>query len=141
MTPSRPHCAKPIDCAVKGKGHCRSCHMRAATKANWQDPAFREKQAAAVKANWQDPAGVAREKAEKIIAAAEAEAAAFRQRLEPVLSALGIPADINEWEIARRIHEAAANLTADSRVAKVEAALANARRALDAVVLLREDAA
>ncbi len=52
----RPHCAKPLDCAAKGKGHCRSCHMRAATKANWQDPAFRERNAAAVKANWQDPA-------------------------------------------------------------------------------------
>lgn len=46
---SRPHCKNPGACSAKGKGHCRSCHMTAAVKANWQDPAFRERNAAAVK--------------------------------------------------------------------------------------------
>lgn len=86
-------------------------------------------------ADGEDPAGRARAKADEIIASAKAEALAFRQRIEPVLSALGIPVDANEWDMARRIREAAANLTADSRVAKVEAALSAARRALDDVAL------
>ncbi len=51
----RPNCEAPDSCRAKGNGHCRSCHMRAAAKANWQDPEFRAKQAAATKANWQDP--------------------------------------------------------------------------------------
>lgn len=52
---NRPSCEKPEACDAKGKGHCRRCHMRAATKANWQDPEFRARNAAATKANWQDP--------------------------------------------------------------------------------------
>jgi len=31
---SRPHCQKPSSCDAKGKGHCRRCHMAAATKAS-----------------------------------------------------------------------------------------------------------
>lgn len=48
---SRPHCKSPSACSAKGRGHCRSCHAAAAMKANWQDPAFREKQVAASKAH------------------------------------------------------------------------------------------
>lgn len=47
---ARPHCKSPDACAAKGAGHCRSCHMAAAVKANWRDPEFRERQAAATKA-------------------------------------------------------------------------------------------
>lgn len=86
-------------------------------------------------ADGEDPAGRAQTKADEIIARAKAEAQTFRHRIEPVLTALGIAIDADEWEISRRIREATANLTADSRVAKVEAALAAARRALDDAVL------
>jgi hypothetical protein len=87
-------------------------------------------------AEGKDPAERAREQADTIIAAAQAEAVRARSALEPILVALGIPADVSEWEVARRIREAAANLHADTRVAKVEAALDKARKALDDVVLL-----
>lgn len=88
-------------------------------------------------AEGKDPVGHAKEKAAKIVADAELQVALIRSHLEPVLTALAIPADTNDWEVARRIREAAANLSADARVAKVEAALANARRVLDDVTLDR----
>ena len=44
----RPNCQQPTACIAKGKGHCRSCHMKAATKAaasrklSWCIPALVE---------------------------------------------------------------------------------------------------
>lgn len=86
-------------------------------------------------AEGRDPAAKAQEKAKIIIADAQAEADNIRRHIKPVLDALGIPVGVGEWEIARHIREAAANLQADTRVRRVESALAAARRALDEVAL------
>jgi hypothetical protein len=84
-------------------------------------------------ADGKDPAGSAQAEADKTIERARLEVAHIRSCIEPVLTALGIPPGTNEWEIASRIREAKASLSADSRVVAVEAALAKARIALDAV--------
>jgi hypothetical protein len=90
-------------------------------------------------ADGKDPAGRAEEKARDLIAKAQREADALKANLAPVFAALGISADLSEWEIARSVRRAAEDLSADSRVARVERALAQARAAL-ADVALTEDA-
>lgn len=89
----------------------------------------------------EDPAGKATAKAAEIIEGARREAEYIRSALDPVLTALGIEADAYEWEIARRIRDAVANLSADARVAAVESALAKARQALDAVAIPQSEEA
>lgn len=86
-------------------------------------------------AEGKDPTAEAQARADQIIDRATNEAKIIRAKLEPVLTALGIPEGTSEWEVASRIRDAAANLNADARVARVEAALATARKALDQVAL------
>ena len=54
--PHRPHCLNPGSCIAKGAGHCRKCHISAARKKAWADPAVRAKMSAARKKAWADPA-------------------------------------------------------------------------------------
>lgn len=52
--PHRPHCLNPGSCIAKGAGHCRKCHISAARKKAWADPAVRAKMSAARKKAWAD---------------------------------------------------------------------------------------
>lgn len=109
---------------------CRSAFSREAGKKYGQALAG----LAADAAEGTDPAGKARERAERIIAEAEAEAARIKDEIKPVLMALGVPETTTSWDVAQRIRAAADDLNADARVARVEAALSKARAALDSVV-------
>lgn len=84
-------------------------------------------------ASGKDPASDARERAKKIVEEAEYESAQIKAALAPVLELLGIDPAAGYWNIAQRIREVESDLSADSRVQRVEAALAQARKALDSV--------
>lgn len=80
-----------------------------------------------------DPARHARQKADEILDHARTEAAAMLKEFAPLIDFLGLPSKASAWQVKHRVQEVIADLTADARVARVEAALARARKALDEV--------
>lgn len=90
-------------------------------------------------AEGKDPTVKAKQQADELIEAARVEAERIRKELLPVLEALGIETSTDAWRrdpwsIAALIRTAAADLSADSRVARAEAALVKVRNALDAAL-------
>ncbi|MGL4976007.1 MAG: hypothetical protein ACRC56_11985 [Bosea sp. (in: a-proteobacteria)] len=74
------------------KGWCRLERQAAATKANWQDPEFRERNAAATKANWQDPEF--RERNAAAVKSANSLPASVAASIDGALARNARPADI-----------------------------------------------
>lgn len=77
-------------------------------------------------ANGKDPAGQARDRADKIIADAKAEAEMLTKAFAPMFEMLGLKPDTSSWSIGSKIREAVADLNADQRVKRVESALERA---------------
>lgn len=78
-----------------------------------------------------DPAKHAREKADKILADAHAEAEELRKQLVPLLSALGLPEKADSWTVRERVRRAIAELAADEHVSRARNALAEVTRAVE----------
>ncbi len=86
---------------------------------------------AADTADGKDPVGHARDKAAEILDHAREEARQMTADLAPLVEFLGLKANASSWQIKEAVRKVAADLSADSRVARVEAALSAARKALD----------
>lgn len=93
-----------------------------------------------------DPLSSAKEKADKIVSDAQAQATAIRAELEPILTALGLPTDTTNWLLASAIKKRAKHLSADGQLRSMREALGTAEKAVrDALAvslpLAGEDAA
>lgn len=88
---------------------------------------------AADTADGKDPVGHARDQADKLIAGAKAEAKELTEAFDPLLELLGLKPGASGWQVRQRVNEVCKDMQADTRVARVEAALESVRRALDEV--------
>lgn len=81
-------------------------------------------------AEGKDPVGEARKRADQIIAEARAEAETIAADIKPLLAALGIPESSGSYAVKDAVRRAIADLSADGRVQRAEAAIAEIERAL-----------
>ncbi|HIQ17239.1 MAG TPA: hypothetical protein EYH41_04460 [Novosphingobium capsulatum] len=85
----------------------------------------------AASADGRDPVAQTREQADALLKSARREADDMAAAFAPLIEFLGLKASASSWQVKDAVRRVLADLSADSRVARVETALAAARKALD----------